>query len=84
MRVHGKFDLRFGIELGAWRDSGITPLWCVLTSSASFSTLGHWLRIKQRFDDVLLDVSENRPPSRPAPIARRSVLGEVGEKSINW
>ena len=20
---------RFGVELGAWRDSGITPLWCV-------------------------------------------------------
>ena len=113
MRVHGKFELRFGIELGAWRDSGITPLWCVLTGSESFSTLGNWLRIKQRFDgvrsygdllyvpvrlktgideaaviddavdrmrriaDVLLDVFENRPSSRPAPTARRSVLAEV-------
>ena len=113
MRVHGKFELRLGIELGAWRDSGITPLWCVLTGSGSFSTLGNWLRIKQRFDgvrsygdllyvpvrlktgvdeaaviddavdrmrgiaDVLLDVFENRPPSRPAPTARRSVLAEV-------
>ena len=28
MRLHGKFELRFGIELGVWRDSGITPLWC--------------------------------------------------------
>ena len=113
MRLHGRFDLRFGIELGAWRDSGITPLWCVLTGSESFSTLGHWLRIKQRFDgvrsygdwlyipvrlktgvdeatviddavdrmrgiaDVLLDVFKNRPPTHPAPIARRSVLAEV-------
>ena len=113
MRLHGKFDLRFGIELGAWRDSGITPLWCVLTGSESFSTLGHWLRIKQRFDgvrsygdwlyipvrlktgvdevavtddavdrmrgiaDVLLAVFKNRPPTHPAPIARRSVLAEV-------
>lgn len=113
MRLHGKFELRFGIELGAWRDSGITPLWCVLTGSESFSTLGNWLRIKQRFDgvrsyadrlyipvrlktgvdeaaviddavdrmrgiaDVLLDVSRNRPPSRSAPAARRSVLAEV-------
>ena len=113
MRMHGKFDLRFGIELGAWRDSGVTPLWCVLTGSESFSTLGNWLRIKQRFDgvrsyrdwlyipvrlktgvdeaaviddavdrmrgivDVLLDVSQNQPPSRPAPTARRSVLAEV-------
>ena len=113
MRLHGKFELRFGVELGAWRDSGITPLWCVLTGSESFSTLGNWLRIKQRFDgvrsygdglyipvrlktsvdeaavindavdrirgiaDVLLDVSRNRPPSRPAPAARRSVLAEV-------
>jgi hypothetical protein len=113
VRLHGKFELRFGIELGAWRDSGITPLWCVLKGSESFSTLGNWLRIKQRFDgvrsygdllyvpvrlktgvdeaaviddavdrmrgiaDVLLDVFENRPPSRPAPTARRSVLAEV-------
>ena len=53
MRLHGKFELRrFGIELGAWRDSGITPLWCVLAGSESFSTLGNWLRIKQRFDGV--------------------------------
>lgn len=113
MRLHGEFELRFGIELGAWRDSGITPLWCVLTGSEAFSTLGHWLRIKQRFDgvrsygdwlfipvrlktgvdeaaviddavdrmrgiaDVLLDVFKNRPPTHPAPIARRSVLAEV-------
>ena len=114
MRLHGKFELRFGIELGAWRDSGVTPLWCVLTGSESFSTLGNWLRIKQRFDgvrsygdglyvpvrlktgvdeaaviddavdrmrvviaDVLLDVSRNRPASRPAPTARRSVLAAV-------
>ena len=113
MRLHGKFELRFGIELGAWRDSGITPLWCVLAGSESFSTLGNWLRIKQCFDgvrsygdllyipvrlktgvdeaaviddavdrmrsiaDVLVDVSRNRPPSRSAPTARRSVLAEV-------
>ena len=113
MRLHRRFDLRFGIELGAWRDSGITPLWCVLAGSESFSTLGHWLRIKQCFDgvrsygdwlyipvrlktgvdeatviddavdrmrgiaDVLLDVFKNRPPTHPAPIARRSVLAEV-------
>lgn len=52
MRLRGKFDVRFGIELGAWRDSGVTPLWCVLKSSESYSTLGHWLRIQQRFDGV--------------------------------
>ena len=88
-------------------------MWCVLKGSEFFSTLGNWLRIKQRFDgvrsygdllyvpvrlktgvdeaaviddavdrmrgiaDVLLDVFENRPPSRPAPTARRSVLAEV-------
>ena len=52
MLVHGKFQMRFGIELGAWRDSGITPLWWVLRSSDSFSTLGHWGRIKRRIDGV--------------------------------
>ena len=52
MLVHGKFQMRFGIELGAWRDSGITPLWWVLRSSDSFNTLGHWGRIKRRVDGV--------------------------------
>ena len=53
MLVHGRFQMRFGIELGAWRDSGTTPLWWVLRSSDSFSILGHWMRIKQRLDGVL-------------------------------
>ena len=52
MLVHGKFQMRFGIEIRAWRDSGTTPLWWVLRSSGSFSTLGHWGRIKQRIDGV--------------------------------
>ena len=52
MLVHGKFQMRFGIEIGAWRDSGITPLWWVLTSFETFNVLGHWRRIKQRFDGV--------------------------------
>ena len=52
MLVHGKFQMRFGIELGAWRDSGITPLWWVLRDSESFRTVGHWSRIKGRIDGV--------------------------------
>lgn len=52
MLVHGKLRMRFGIELRAWRDSGTTPLWWVLKDSNSFSTLGHWMRIKQHFDGV--------------------------------
>ena len=52
MLVHRKFQMRFGIELGAWRDSGTTPLWWVLRDSESFRTLGHWGRIKRRIDGV--------------------------------
>ena len=52
MLVHGKFQMRFGVEIRAWRDSGITPLWWVLRSSGSFRTLGHWGRIKRRIDGV--------------------------------
>ena len=52
MLVHGKFQMRFGIEIRAWRDSGTTPLWWVLRSSPSFSTLGHWGRIKRQIDGV--------------------------------
>ena len=42
MRVHDQFELRLGIELPAWRDLGITPLWCVLTGPDD----GDWERIK--------------------------------------
>lgn len=48
VRLHGKFELRLGIELKAWRDLGITPLWWVLTDSPA----GAWETIKRRVDDV--------------------------------
>ena len=52
MRVRGKFDLRFGMECRAWRDSGITPLWWVLSSSAAYDATGDWQRIKGSLDGV--------------------------------
>ena len=73
MLVHGKFKMRFGIELGAWRDSGITPLWWVLTSSESFSIFGHWLRIKQRFDGV-----RSYNDSLYIPVRLRTGVDEAG------
>ena len=48
MQVHGKFELRLGLELAAWRDLGITPLWWVLTGAGD----GDWERIKSRVNDV--------------------------------
>ena len=52
MQLHGKLDLRFGIELRPWRDSGITPLWWVLKSSPAYSIEKDWLRIMSRIEDV--------------------------------
>ena len=52
MRLHEKFDLRFGIELTAWRDSGITPLWWVLKSSDTFTIERYWLEIMRRLENV--------------------------------
>lgn len=52
MQVYDKFDLRLGIEIKAWKASGITPLWWVLTSSDAFSTAAGWQRVKGRLDDV--------------------------------
>lgn len=52
MVVHETFDLRFGVEVRAWRDSGLTPLWWVLASSDTYRTTGHWQRIKDRLDGV--------------------------------
>ena len=52
MQVHGKLDLRFGVELQAWRDSKITPLWWVLKGSDTYSIERDWLRIRRRLKDV--------------------------------
>ena len=52
MQLHGKLDLRFGIELRPWRDSGITPLWWVLKSSPAYSIEKDWLRIVSHIEDV--------------------------------
>ena len=52
MQLHGKLDLRFGIELRPWRDSGITPLWWVLKSSPAYSIEKDWQRIMSRIKDV--------------------------------
>ena len=47
MRMHDEFDMRLGIQVKAWRDLGITPLWCVLRG-----VVGHWQRIKAGLDDA--------------------------------
>ena len=47
MKVGDKFDVRLGIQLKAWRDLGITPLWCVLRG-----VKGNWQRIKAGLDDA--------------------------------
>jgi hypothetical protein len=52
MQLDGKLDLRFGIELTPWRDSGLTPLWWVLKSSPAYSIEKDWLRIMKRIEDV--------------------------------
>ncbi len=52
MQLRGKLDLRFGLELRPWRDSGITPLWWVLKSSPTYSIEKDWRRIMSRIDDV--------------------------------
>ena len=53
MQLHGTLlDLRFGLELRPWRDSGITPLWWVLKSSSAYSIEKDWQRILNRIEDV--------------------------------
>ena len=46
MRMH-EFDMRLGIQVKAWRDLGITPLWCALRG-----VVGHWQRIQTGLDDA--------------------------------
>ena len=52
MQLDDMLDLRFGLELRPWRDSGITPLWWVLKSSAAYNIEKDWQRIMSRIEDV--------------------------------
>ena len=47
MRVRDEFDMRLGIQVKAWRDLGITPLWWMLRDA-----VGNWQRIKAGMDEV--------------------------------
>ena len=47
MRVRDGFDMRLGIQVKAWRDLGITPLWWMLRGA-----VGNWQRIKAGMDEV--------------------------------
>ena len=52
MRLYDTLELRLGLELRPWRDSGITPLWWILKGSHNWGIEGHWGRIMSRVDDV--------------------------------
>ena len=52
MQLHDTLELRLGLELRPWRESGITPLWWILKGSHNWGIEGHWGRIMSRVDDV--------------------------------
>ena len=52
MLVHERLAMRLGIELQAWRDSRITPLWWVLERAATYSIEGDWQVIRRELKDV--------------------------------
>ena len=51
VRVHDKFVVYLCLHLEAWRDFGMTPLWCEVPSDAGVSLR----RIEERFDGARVD-----------------------------
>ena len=51
VRVHDKFVVCLCLHLEAWRDFGMTPLWCEVPSDAGVSLR----RIEERFDGARVD-----------------------------
>ena len=53
VRLHTKFGLWIGVDLTAWRDWGITPMWSRHGTNSSFSGVqGKILQAKGLFDDA--------------------------------
>ena len=53
LKVHKKFGLWLGVDLEAWRDRGITPLWSEYSTNGSFSGLeGKARQAEQLFDNA--------------------------------
>ena len=53
MRLHAKFGLWLGVDLIAWRDWGITPLWSEHDTNGSFSGFEGQVREAEKlFDDA--------------------------------
>ncbi len=76
MQVRDTFDMRFGIELRAWRDAGITPLWWVLHGAG-----GRWQRIQDALDDVrAYDDSLYIPIPLKTGVGEARVIGDAVER----
>ena len=53
LRVHGKFGLWLGVDLMAWRDRGITPIWSKHQMNSSWSGIqGKILQAEKLFDEA--------------------------------
>ena len=52
LRVHGRFDVHLVVSFTAWRDHGITPLWCNCGSSKDVAD-----ELQARFDGARVDGS---------------------------
>ena len=53
LRLHAKFGLWLGVDLIAWRDRGITPIWSEHNTDASFSGVeGRVRQAEKLFDDA--------------------------------
>ena len=53
LRLHGRFGLWLGVDLGAWGRWGITPIWSEHNTASSFSGVkGEIGQVAKLFDDV--------------------------------
>ena len=53
LRLHSKFGLWLGVELEAWRDRGITPIWSQHDTNSSFSGVERKIRqVRNLFDEA--------------------------------
>ena len=46
-----QFGVWLGVDLIAWRDSGITPIWCEVHRTEWGGLIGHWSSVKRMFRD---------------------------------
>ena len=81
LKMRGRLGLWLGVDLRAWRDSGVTPLWWVSNDTEWCGLAGIWPEVDGLFDEVQSYASSKCLPIRvKAGVERDEVVKTAADQ----